>query len=107
LLAQYFLKAEDYPTAAESALRGFQEVIDAYAAREGFHFHDDYPYEGWSKRVEWLRKRRSTFEAALQRFVEALVLSSAGRSFESIRGCVNELEGLVAELSAEVDANTV
>jgi hypothetical protein len=99
-LAQHSLEAEDYPTSAEAALRGLQEVIDAHAAEEGFHFHDDYPYEGWSKRVEWLRQKAPIFEDALQRYVEALMLACVGRDFQSIKACVEELEGFVAELSA-------
>ncbi len=99
-LAQNSLKAEDYPTAAEVALRALQEVIDVHAADEGFHFDDDYPYEGWTKRVEWVKKNTSIFEDALQRFVEALVLACAGRDFESIKERVAELEGFVTKLSS-------
>lgn len=76
-------------------------MIDARAADEGFHFHDDYPYESWAKRVEWIRKRAPIFEVALQRFVEALVLACAGRDFQLIRERVGELEGFLAELSAQ------
>lgn len=102
-LAQDYLKAEDYPTAAEAALRGLQEAIDAHAADEGFHFHDDYPYEGWTKRIKWLRKRAPIFEDALHRFVEALVLACAGRDIQSTEERVRELEGFVADLSGQVD----
>lgn len=94
------LQVEDYPTAAEASLRGLQEVIDAHAAVEGFHFHDDYPYQGWTKRMKWVKKRAPAFEDALQRFIEALVLACDGRDLHSIEERVKELEGFVAELSA-------
>lgn len=100
-LASDYLEVGDYPTAAEVALRGLQEVIDAHAADEGLHFHDDYPYEGWAKRLAWVRSRNPTFETALERFIEALVLSCAGRDFKSVRERVMELKGLVTEFSSK------
>lgn len=100
-MAQNSFQAGDYPTAAEAALRGLQETIDAHAAREGFHFHDDYPCEGWAKRIEWIRKKDPILEDALQRFVEAFVLGCAVSDFQSIRACIKELEGFLSELSPE------
>ncbi len=44
--------------ACHAILRAFEEVIDAYCAQDGLHFHDDYPVEAWKKRTEWLHSSR-------------------------------------------------
>lgn len=36
-------------------LRAFEEIIDAYSAEEGLHFHDIYPAEAWQERIRWMR----------------------------------------------------
>lgn len=99
-LAQRSLESGDYGVTISAAVRGLEEVIDAYTAEENLHFHDDYPGEGWAKRQEWLRSRRPEFDAVLHRFVETLVFLAAGSDGSLAEARVRELHALVAELSS-------
>lgn len=36
------------------ALRSFEEIIDAYSAEEGLHFHDKFSATAWKDRIEWM-----------------------------------------------------
>lgn len=94
-LAKHSLKVQDYPAAAEATLRALQEVIDAASASEGFHFHDDFPNEGWRKRIEWIRKTGLIFEDAVQRFVDTLVIVCTMKDVRSIEERMAELENFM------------
>ncbi|MEM3083639.1 MAG: hypothetical protein QXP61_00970 [Nitrososphaerales archaeon] len=39
------------------ALRAFEELIDAFTAQEGLHFHDEYPVQAWQNRVKWMHSK--------------------------------------------------
>ena len=39
-----------------SALKSFEEIIDAYCALSNLHFHED-PATGWKKRIEWIEDK--------------------------------------------------
>lgn len=41
------------------ALRAFEELIDAYSAKDGLHFHDEFLVDAWKSRVEWMRLLRA------------------------------------------------
>lgn len=63
LLARYMLDvAVDaigrgrYVASAYALLVAFEEMMDAYSARDGKHFHDEYLADAWQKRVEWMRE---------------------------------------------------
>jgi hypothetical protein len=36
------------------ALRSFEEIIDAYSAKEGQHFHDRFTATAWNDRMGWM-----------------------------------------------------
>lgn len=36
------------------ALRSFEEIIDAYSAKEGLHLHDKFTVTAWEDRIEWM-----------------------------------------------------
>ena len=36
-----------------AALKSFEEIVDAYCALSGLHFHED-PSTGWKKRIVWI-----------------------------------------------------
>ncbi|MEM2856292.1 MAG: hypothetical protein QW416_04245 [Candidatus Nitrosocaldaceae archaeon] len=43
-------------TAAYALLVAFEHIIDAYIARGGKHFHEEYLADAWKKRIEWMRE---------------------------------------------------
>lgn len=55
-LAEKALAAGSHASVASAVLRAFEEIIDAYAAKQGFHFHDEYPNEAAEKRIGWIEK---------------------------------------------------
>ena len=54
-LADRERKKGDAWVVCHAALRAFEEIIDAYSAEEGLHFHDIYPIEAWRERIRWMR----------------------------------------------------
>ncbi len=46
---------ENVWVARHAILRAFEEIIDAYGAEDGLHFHDIYPIEAWRERIRWMR----------------------------------------------------
>lgn len=99
-VAQRSLESGDYAAAISSAVRGLEEVIDAYAAEDDLHFHDDYPGAAWARRQEWLRSNRSEFDEALHRFITTLVFLAAGKDGKLVEERITDFRSLVAELSS-------
>jgi predicted MPP superfamily phosphohydrolase len=44
-----------------AALKSFEEIIDAYCALSGLHFHED-PSTGWKKRIVWIVEKSLLYE---------------------------------------------
>lgn len=44
-----------------SALKSFEEIVDAYCALSGLHFHED-PSTGWKKRIVWMVEKSLLYE---------------------------------------------
>lgn len=44
-----------------AALKSFEEIIDAYCALSGLHFHED-PSTGWKKRIVWMVEKSLLYE---------------------------------------------
>jgi len=58
-LAEKALAAGNYATVASAVLKAFEEIIDAYAAKQGLHFHDQYQNEGSEKRIDWIKQNNA------------------------------------------------
>jgi len=61
------------------ALRSFEEIIDAYSAREGLHFHDKFTVTAWEERMVWMRIHRKDLLCDWKLLVELYSLISTGR----------------------------
>lgn len=62
-------------TAAYALLVAFEHLVDAYASREGKHFHEEYLIDAWRDRLEWMREhnmldRYDGFVYALNKVIE-------------------------------------
>lgn len=44
-----------------TALKSFEEIVDAYCALSGLHFHED-PSTGWKKRIVWMVEKSLLYE---------------------------------------------
>jgi hypothetical protein len=51
-IAEDELHTNNYVT-INASLKAFEEIIDAYCALCGLHFHED-PSTGWKKRMGWM-----------------------------------------------------
>ena len=51
-IAEDELHKNNYVT-IHAALKSFEEIVDAYCALFGLHFHED-PSTGWKKRIVWM-----------------------------------------------------
>jgi hypothetical protein len=51
-IAEDELHKNNYVT-INAALKSFEEIVDAYCALYGLHFHED-PLTGWKKRIVWM-----------------------------------------------------
>ncbi len=49
-------KVSKSQASAYALLVAFEELIDAYASREGKHFHEEYLEEAWKKRIEFMKE---------------------------------------------------
>lgn len=61
LLAKYMLdiamdgiKNGRYVASAYALLVAFEEMVDAYSADDGKHFHEEYLADAWKGRLEWI-----------------------------------------------------
>ncbi|HSF00150.1 MAG TPA: hypothetical protein VLA48_04575 [Nitrososphaeraceae archaeon] len=43
-----------------SALKAFEEIIDAYCALSNLHFHED-PATGWKNRIDWIKEDKNLY----------------------------------------------
>ncbi|GBC73567.1 hypothetical protein HRbin04_00970 [archaeon HR04] len=62
LLAKYMLdvamdgiKNGKYVASAYALLVAFEEIVDAYSADDGKHFHEEYLADAWKYRLEWIK----------------------------------------------------
>ncbi len=62
LLAKYMLdvamdgmKNGKYVASAYALLVAFEEIVDAYSANDGKHFHEEYLADAWKYRLEWIK----------------------------------------------------
>ncbi len=46
-----------YVASAYALLVVFEEIIDAYSAEDGKHFHEEYLADAWKARLEWMKSR--------------------------------------------------
>ncbi|MGZ5471474.1 MAG: hypothetical protein ACXWE0_07355 [Nitrososphaeraceae archaeon] len=54
-IAEAEIHKNNYVT-INAALKSFEEIVDAYCALSGLHFHED-PSTGWKKRIGWMVER--------------------------------------------------
>lgn len=65
------------------ALRSFEEIIDAYSAKEGLHFHDKFTVTAWEDRIEWMRIYRKDLLYDWKLLVELYSSISLGQDTEN------------------------
>lgn len=72
-IADRSLAAKKYAVVVTAVLRAFEEIMDAYAAKDsGLHFHDDYPDVGPQGRINWVETNRPELFKSWQEFLRCI-----------------------------------
>jgi hypothetical protein len=77
------------------ALRSFEEIIDAYSAEEGLHFHDKFSDIAWKDRIEWMLINRKDLLYDWKLLVELYSSISVGGQHTSNEFSLTQLMTIV------------
>ncbi|MEM1958894.1 MAG: hypothetical protein QXE95_07450 [Candidatus Nitrosocaldus sp.] len=104
LLAKYMLdiamdgiKHGKYVASAYALLVAFEEIVDAYSADDGKHFHVEYLADAWKYRLEWI-KAHGLFET-LEHLVHLCSKVVAERRYEYVEDMLRLINNLIMDVN--------